>query len=448
MLFLPPFTHVTTSFSPLIQRPVPIQANSASAAASQFSFGSFTHGGSAYPPTPTPYPLPTATGGTGGTGTSSFPASASMPHGYPLFHPSMYYGPGSKMAPSPMAGSPSPAAFMVNSRQTPPPAHRGVSGSPFAPPRTSFPFHPQMPGMSSQDIMQWQHNVYMNHFRSTPPIHATMTSPFSPFSPFRTMGSPMMPFSPHFLTPHSPDPNGRFSAQRHHEVSSSRMSHSSAASSTSSNRDPSEARFHGHHRQKREKHPSHIKKPLNAFMLYMKEMRASVQSECTLKESAAINQILGKKWHALDRTEQAKYYEMAKNEREMHAKNNPGWTAKDNYAQCGKKKRRKKEKSDEPKKCRAIFGIDRQNEWCKPCRRKKKCIRYIQNAEIFASRHGGGGGGSGGGGGGMDYHMHGEPKSSVSDSAAHVSSSMQTLSPADSAASSNSPSSSGVASSG
>ena len=39
----------------------------------------------------------------------------------------------------------------------------------------------------------------------------------------------------------------------------------------------------------------HIKKPLNAFMLYMKEMRPVVQSECTLKESAAINQILGRR---------------------------------------------------------------------------------------------------------------------------------------------------------
>ena len=39
----------------------------------------------------------------------------------------------------------------------------------------------------------------------------------------------------------------------------------------------------------------HIKKPLNAFMLFMKEMRAKVIEECTLKESAAINQILGRK---------------------------------------------------------------------------------------------------------------------------------------------------------
>jgi len=44
-----------------------------------------------------------------------------------------------------------------------------------------------------------------------------------------------------------------------------------------------------------EKKKPHIKKPLNAFMLYMKEMRSKVVAECTLKESAAINQILGRR---------------------------------------------------------------------------------------------------------------------------------------------------------
>ena len=41
--------------------------------------------------------------------------------------------------------------------------------------------------------------------------------------------------------------------------------------------------------------PPYVKKPLNAFMLFMKEMRPKVIETCTLKESAAINQILGKK---------------------------------------------------------------------------------------------------------------------------------------------------------
>ena len=44
-----------------------------------------------------------------------------------------------------------------------------------------------------------------------------------------------------------------------------------------------------------EKKKNHIKKPLNAFMLFMKEQRAKVVAECTLKESAAINQILGRR---------------------------------------------------------------------------------------------------------------------------------------------------------
>ena len=47
--------------------------------------------------------------------------------------------------------------------------------------------------------------------------------------------------------------------------------------------------------QDKDKKKPHIKKPLNAFMLYMKEMRPKVVAECTLKESAAINQILGRK---------------------------------------------------------------------------------------------------------------------------------------------------------
>ncbi|TRY81599.1 hypothetical protein DNTS_030996 [Danionella cerebrum] len=136
----------------------------------------------------------------------------------------------------------------------------------------------------------------------------------------------------------------------------------------------------------------HIKKPLNAFMLYMKEMRAKVVAECTLKESAAINQILGrrqaipnservlnqgspnysphicsgpfsnatvcryfgaagvslmeqKRWHSLSREEQAKYYELARKERQLHSQLYPGWSARDNY---GKRKKRKRDNKTDP----------------------------------------------------------------------------------------------------
>ncbi|XP_055031375.1 transcription factor 7-like 2 isoform X27 [Misgurnus anguillicaudatus] len=129
-------------------------------------------------------------------------------------------------------------------------------------------------------------------------------------------------------------------------------------------------------KEEEKKKQPHIKKPLNAFMLYMKEMRAKVVAECTLKESAAINQILGRRWHALSREEQAKYYELARKERQLHMQLYPGWSARDNY---GKKKKRKREKQagegtdlSAPKKCRARFGLDQQNNWCGPCRCKKE----------------------------------------------------------------------------
>jgi len=123
----------------------------------------------------------------------------------------------------------------------------------------------------------------------------------------------------------------------------------------------------------------HVKKPLNAFMLYMKEMRPVVQAECTLKESAAINQILGRRWHGLTREEQAVYYEKARDERQKHLELYPNWNARDNYRSGQKTKKRKRDKTDDPaaniKKCRARYGLEQQSLWCKPCKRKKKCIR-------------------------------------------------------------------------
>lgn len=69
---------------------------------------------------------------------------------------------------------------------------------------------------------------------------------------------------------------------------------SSSLSSSSSSVAPASASIGGGGNAVRQRHV-YIKKPLNAFMLFMKEMRQQVIDECTLKESAAINQILGRK---------------------------------------------------------------------------------------------------------------------------------------------------------
>ncbi|XP_076846375.1 transcription factor 7-like 1-B [Brachyhypopomus gauderio] len=128
--------------------------------------------------------------------------------------------------------------------------------------------------------------------------------------------------------------------------------------------------------KKDEEKKPHIKKPLNAFMLYMKEMRAKVVAECTLKESAAINQILGRRWHSLSREEQAKYYELARKERQLHSQLYPGWSARDNY---GKRKKRKREnKTDSTPE---DFSA----------RNKKPCVQYVPQEKMIdspASSHG------------------------------------------------------------
>uniref|UniRef100_A0A673IE57 Transcription factor 7-like 1-B n=1 Tax=Sinocyclocheilus rhinocerous TaxID=307959 RepID=A0A673IE57_9TELE len=128
--------------------------------------------------------------------------------------------------------------------------------------------------------------------------------------------------------------------------------------------------------KKEEDKKPHIKKPLNAFMLYMKEMRAKVVAECTLKESAAINQILGRRWHSLSREEQAKYYELSRKERQLHSQLYPGWSARDNYGR--RKKRKRDNKADS-----APEDFSARN--------KKPCVQYLPQEKMIdspASSHG------------------------------------------------------------
>lgn len=179
-------------------------------------------------------------------------------------------------------------------------------------------------------------------------------------------------------------------------------------------------KFSAPHEDHKSRKP-HVKKPLNAFMLFMKEQRAQVVQECTLRESAAINQILGRKvcfsnsndytrleccfqWHELDRNVQQKYYDMARDERMKHMQMHPGWSARDNYGSRKKRGTKGKKREKNPgenggndycpsrltsalmileclnqKKCRARFGLDQQSNWCKHCKyvRLEDLIRSI-----------------------------------------------------------------------
>ncbi|XP_059803828.1 transcription factor 7-like 2 isoform X4 [Hypanus sabinus] len=260
------------------------------------------------------------------------------------------------------------------------------------------PYYPLSPGT----VGQIPHPLGWLVPQQGQPVYPITTGGFRhPYPTALTVNASMSRFPPHMVPPH-------------HSLHTTGIPHPAIVTPTvkqeSSQSDIGSLNNSKHHqdaKKEEEKKKPHIKKPLNAFMLYMKEMRAKVVAECTLKESAAINQILGRRWHALSREEQAKYYELARKERQLHMQLYPGWSARDNY---GKRKKRKREKqagetndANTPKKCRALFGLDQQNLWCKPCsnwasyqlqarseetfifRRKKKCIRYIQGEGSCAS---------------------------------------------------------------
>ncbi|XP_029312659.1 transcription factor 7-like 2 isoform X4 [Cottoperca gobio] len=263
------------------------------------------------------------------------------------------------------------------------------------------PYYPLSPGA----VGQIPHPLGWLVPQQGQPVYPITTGGFRhPYPTALTVNASMSRFPPHMVPPHH---SLHATGIPHPAIVTSNVKQESSHSDISLNSSKqSDAK-----KEEEKKKQVHIKKPLNAFMLYMKEMRAKVVAECTLKESAAINQILGRRWHALSREEQAKYYELARKERQLHMQLYPGWSARDNYAanQQGKRKKRKREKqqaeSNEhreyfpnpclslppitdlsaPKKCRARFGLDQQNNWCGPCRRKKKCIRYIQGEGSCAS---------------------------------------------------------------
>uniref|UniRef100_A0A3P8V9N7 Transcription factor 7 like 2 n=1 Tax=Cynoglossus semilaevis TaxID=244447 RepID=A0A3P8V9N7_CYNSE len=242
------------------------------------------------------------------------------------------------------------------------------------------PYYPLSPGT----VGQIPHPLGWLVPQQGQPVYPITTGGFRhPYPTALTVNASMSRFPPHMVPPHhSLHTTGIPHPAIVTPTVKQESSHSDISSLNSSKQ--SDAK-----KEEEKKKQVHIKKPLNAFMLYMKEMRAKVVAECTLKESAAINQILGRRWHALSREEQAKYYELARKERQLHMQLYPGWSARDNY---GKRKKRKREKQQAesndlsaPKKCRARFGLDQQNNWCGPCRRKKKCIRYIQGEGSCAS---------------------------------------------------------------
>ncbi|XP_077440011.1 uncharacterized protein LOC144062478 [Vanacampus margaritifer] len=86
----------------------------------------------------------------------------------------------------------------------------------------------------------------------------------------------------------------------------------------------------------------YIKKPPNAFMLFMKEQRPIMKAQilnagAVPKDSATVNKLLGQKWKSLTADEQKKYFDESERISQNHANMYPDWSYSENY---GKNKKR------------------------------------------------------------------------------------------------------------
>ncbi|NXS16988.1 TF7L1 factor, partial [Mystacornis crossleyi] len=88
----------------------------------------------------------------------------------------------------------------------------------------------------------------------------------------------------------------------------------------------------------------------------------------------ALQRGLAPQWHSLSREEQAKYYELARKERQLHSQLYPTWSARDNY---GKKKKRKREKLAQQQSHDADSSL--------PSKSKKPCVPYLPAEKPCAS---------------------------------------------------------------
>ncbi|XP_053730031.1 transcription factor 7-like 1-A isoform X2 [Synchiropus splendidus] len=257
--------------------------------------------GGAHPYLPFQWPLLDVQARTSGRDT---PAHTHRPSGVPVLPPHMSLHPLLSYNPEASPGFPSGSMLSRPSGATHFPAHDGL------------PQVPQTFGwLSGQSIYP-------------------LTGGFSPALPMSASISSLMSggFSPGILSPppSSSPPRVTVAMKQDAESSSTQQLSSSPAPPPQQ-------------QQQQQQQQLHIKKPLNAFMLFMRDQRPHVVAECSVKESATINQILGQRWHSLSKEEQSKYYDLARKERLLHSKLYPGWSARDNY---GRKKKRKRPKND------------------------------------------------------------------------------------------------------
>ncbi|XP_034567139.1 transcription factor 7-like 1-C isoform X2 [Notolabrus celidotus] len=92
---------------------------------------------------------------------------------------------------------------------------------------------------------------------------------------------------------------------------------------------------------KKRKREATIKKPLNAFMLFLRAQHPLVADDIAKGGRSAVTKHLGAMWKSMTNEEQAKYYTQADAERRLHALKYPEWSNLDSYGKKRKRVRRR-----------------------------------------------------------------------------------------------------------
>ncbi|XP_072283334.1 protein capicua homolog isoform X1 [Pyxicephalus adspersus] len=101
---------------------------------------------------------------------------------------------------------------------------------------------------------------------------------------------------------------------------------------------------------KREK--DHIRRPMNAFMIFSKRHRALVHQRHPNQDNRTVSKILGEWWYALGTKEKQKYHDLAFQVKEAHFKAHPDWKW------CNKD--RKKSSSDVKQVMQGPWGVPKE----------------------------------------------------------------------------------------
>ncbi|XP_025051209.1 protein capicua homolog [Alligator sinensis] len=79
------------------------------------------------------------------------------------------------------------------------------------------------------------------------------------------------------------------------------------------------------HDDARQREKDHIRRPMNAFMIFSKRHRALVHQRHPNQDNRTVSKILGEWWYALGPKEKQKYHDLAFQVKEAHFKAHPDW---------------------------------------------------------------------------------------------------------------------------